>query len=91
MSINIYRHQTNNLIIIGIVIINRIWFISIFNLFLMASWVDKRIAAINRKIRRSGNKRAMTEGYICEMDRLYKTTCKNKKEYKKWISQNGNQ
>ena len=57
----------------------------------MASWVDKRIAAINRKIWKSGNKRAMTEGYICEMDRLFRTTCKNKKEYKKWISQNGNQ
>ena len=49
----------------------------------MTSWVDKRIAAINRKIWRGGNKRAMTEGYICEMDRLYKTKCKNKKEYKK--------
>ena len=57
----------------------------------MTSWVDKRIAAINRKIWKSGNKRAATEGYICEMDRLNKTKCKNKKEYKKWISQNGNQ
>ena len=55
------------------------------------SWIDKRIAAINRKIARSGNARAMSEGYICEIDRLYKTKCKNKKEYKTWISINGNQ
>ena len=55
------------------------------------SWIDKRIAAINRKIARSGNARAMSEGYVCEIDRLYKTKCKNKKEYKTWISINGNQ
>ena len=55
------------------------------------SWVDKRIAAINRKIARCGNARAMHEGYVCEVDRLYKTKCKNKKEYKAWISINGNQ
>ena len=54
------------------------------------SWVDKRIAAINRKITRCGNARAMHEGYVCEVDRLYKTKCKNKKEYKAWISINGN-
>jgi hypothetical protein len=60
-------------------------------LSLPKSWIDKRIAAINRKIARSGNARAMSEGYICEIDRLYKTKCKNKKEYKTWISINGNQ
>ncbi len=55
------------------------------------SWIDKRIAAINRKIARSGNARAMSEGYVCEINRLYKTKCNNKKEYKAWISINGNQ
>ena len=54
------------------------------------SWQDKRIAAINRKIARSANPRAMHEGYICEIERLYKTKCNNKKEYKAWISINGN-
>ena len=54
------------------------------------SWVDKRIDAINRKIARSSNPKAMCEGYVCEMDRLYKTKCNNKKEYKAWISINGN-
>tara|TARA_R100000149_G_scaffold58195_1_gene27139 strand:- start:240 stop:425 length:186 start_codon:yes stop_codon:yes gene_type:complete len=54
------------------------------------SWIDKRIAAINRKIARSGNARAMSEGYVCEINRLYKTKCNNKKEYKAWISINGN-
>ena len=49
------------------------------------SWADKRIAAINRKIARSGNPRAAHEVYICEVDRLYKTKCNNKKEYKAWI------
>ena len=57
----------------------------------LKSWEDKRIDAINRKIARCGNRRAMTEHYICEIDRLYKTTCKSKKEYKAWISINGNQ
>ena len=55
------------------------------------SWEDKRIAAINRKIARSGNPRAAHEVYICEVERLYKTKCNNKKEYKAWISINGNQ
>ena len=55
------------------------------------SWQDKRIAAINRKIQSSANPRAMSEGLICEVERLYKTKCKNKKEYKAWISINGNQ
>ncbi len=55
------------------------------------SWQDKRIAAINRKISRSGNARAMSEGLMCEVERMYKTKCKNKKEYKAWISINGNQ
>jgi len=55
------------------------------------TWVNKRIAAINRKIARCGNPRAMCEGYVCEIDRLYNTKCLNKKEYKAWISINGNQ
>ena len=54
------------------------------------SWADKRIAAINRKIARSGNPRAAQEAYICEVERLYQTKCNNKKEYKAWISINGN-
>ena len=54
------------------------------------SWADKRIDAINRKIARSGNLRAAQEAYICEVERLYQTKCNNKKEYKAWISINGN-
>ena len=57
----------------------------------LKSWQDKRILAINRKIARSKNPKAVHEAYICEIDRLYNTKCKNKKEYKAWISINGNQ
>ena len=55
------------------------------------SWIDKRIEAMNRKIARSANSRAMTEHLLCEFDRLNNTKCNNKKEYKAWISINGNQ
>ena len=53
------------------------------------SWQDKRIAAINRKIQRSANPRAMSEGLLCEVERMYKTKCKTKTEYKKWIRTSG--
>ena len=46
---------------------------------------------MNRKIARSANARAMTEHLLCEFDRLNNTKCNNKKEYKAWISINGNQ
>ena len=55
------------------------------------SWIAKRVDAMNRKIARSNNARAMTEHLLCEFDRLNNTKCKNKKEYKAWISINGNQ
>jgi hypothetical protein len=53
------------------------------------SWQSKRIDAINRKIKRSRSARAMTEAYIDEYDRVYKSKCKTKTEYKKWIQENG--
>jgi|TARA_R110002020_G_scaffold94010_1_gene226585 hypothetical protein len=46
------------------------------------SFQDKRIAAMNRKIQRSSNKRAMTENYIEEHGDLLSTKSKNKKQYK---------
>jgi len=53
------------------------------------NWQSKRIDAINRKIKRSRSARAMTEAYIDEYDRVYKSKCKTKTEYKKWIQENG--
>ena len=53
------------------------------------NWQSKRIDAINRKIKRSRNARAMTEAYIEEYDRVYNSKCKTKTEYKKWIRTSG--
>jgi len=53
------------------------------------NWQSKRIDAINRKIKRSRSVRAMTEAYIDEYDRVYKSKCKTKTEYKKWIRTSG--
>ena len=53
------------------------------------TWQSKRIDAINRKINNSPNPRAMTEAYMCEYDRVQKSTCKTKKEDKIWIRENG--
>jgi hypothetical protein len=55
------------------------------------SWIAKRVDAMNRRIARCRNPRAMTEHLLCEFDRLNNTKCKTKKEYKAWISINGNQ
>ena len=46
------------------------------------SWQDKRIHAINRKISRVANKRAMTENYIDEHWKICNSQANNKKEYK---------
>ena len=53
------------------------------------TWQSKRIDAINRKIQRCLNKRAATEAYMCEYDRVYNSKFKTKKEYKLWIRENG--
>jgi hypothetical protein len=46
------------------------------------TWQDKRINAINRKISRVADKRAMTENYIDEHLRICNSKASNKKEYK---------
>ena len=53
------------------------------------NWQSKRIDAINLKISRSRNARAATEAFMCEYDRVYKSKCKTKTEYKKWIRTSG--
>ena len=53
------------------------------------TWQDRRVDAINRKIKRSPNPRISTEAYMCEYDRVYRSTCKTKKEYKIWTRKNG--
>jgi len=49
---------------------------------MVKSWQDKRIHAINRKISRVANKRAMTENYIDEHWKICNSQANNKKEYK---------
>ena len=46
------------------------------------TWKDKRIDAMNRKIKRSGNKRAMAENYIEEHFNICNSQAKSKMEYK---------
>ncbi len=46
------------------------------------NWQSKRIDAINRKIKNSIFKQAMTENYIDEYDRIYNSKAKSKEEYK---------
>ena len=50
------------------------------------SWQDKRINAINRKIKNGVAKgysaQNITEGYIDEYDRINNSTASNKEEYK---------
>ena len=53
------------------------------------TWQSKRIDAINRKIKRCLNKRAATEAYMCEYERVYNSKFETKKEYKSWIRENG--
>ena len=53
------------------------------------TWQSKRIDAINRKIQRCLNKRAATEAYMCEYDRVYNSKFKTKKEYKLWTRTSG--
>ena len=46
------------------------------------SWQDKRIGAMNRKIKSSGNKRATAENYIEEHFAVCSSQAKSKREYK---------
>ena len=46
------------------------------------NWQSKRIDAINRKIKRCSNKRAMAENYIEEHFNICNSKANNKKEYK---------
>jgi hypothetical protein len=46
------------------------------------TWQDKRINAINRKIKRCSNKRAMAENYIEEHFNICNSKAKSKREYK---------
>jgi len=48
----------------------------------LKSFQSKRVDAMNRKIQRSSNKKAMTEHYIEEHGEITSTKAKNKKEYK---------
>jgi len=45
-------------------------------------WKEKRINAINRKIKNCSNKQAMTENYIDEHWRICNSDASNKEEYK---------
>jgi len=45
-------------------------------------WKEKRINAINRKIKNCSNKQAMTENYIDEHWRVCNSKASSKKEYK---------
>ena len=46
------------------------------------NWQSKRIDAINRKIKNSRFKQAMTENYIDEYDLVINSKAKSKREYK---------
>ena len=46
------------------------------------TWQDRRINAINRKIKRCSNKRAMAENYIEEHFNICNSKAKSKREYK---------
>ena len=46
------------------------------------SFQSKRVDAINRKIERSSNKKAMIDTYVEEYGDITSTKAKNKKEYK---------
>ena len=45
-------------------------------------FAGKRIAAINRKIQRASNKKAMTENYIEEVGNIQESKATTKKQYK---------
>ena len=50
---------------------------------LAETWQDRRIDAINRKIKKyPGPKQDITEDYIQEVSDIYKSKSKTKKEYK---------
>jgi len=53
------------------------------------NWQSKRIDAINRKIARHPRPAAIHEVYMDEYDRVYRSKCKTKTEYKKWIRTSG--
>ena len=46
------------------------------------TWQDRRIDAINRKIKKSGGKPDVAEGYAQEASDIYKSKAKTKKLYK---------
>jgi len=52
------------------------------------NWVSKRIAAMNRLLKKHNNK-PFHEHFIDEHSRLMNTKCKTKGEYKKWTRING--
>ena len=54
-------------------------------------WREKRIDAINRQVTKCRGERSVAEYYAEEHLQVIQSKCKTKKEYKKWISQNGNQ
>ena len=47
------------------------------------TWQDRRIDAINRKIKKSGGKPDVTEGYAQEASDIYGSKALTKKQYKK--------
>ena len=48
----------------------------------LKSFQSKRVDAINRKIERASNKKAMIDTYVEEYGDITSTKAKNKKEYK---------
>ena len=56
----------------------------------MKDWKDKRIDAMNRKIKNfKYSKRIITEHYIDEYDLVLRSNAKSKKEYKQENKKNG--
>ena len=52
-------------------------------------WREKRIDAINRQVTKCRGERSVAEYYAEEHLQVIQSKCKNKKEYKKWIRENG--
>ena len=52
-------------------------------------WRERRISAINRQIDKFNGTRTVAEYYAEEHLQVIQSKCKTKKEYKKWIRENG--
>ena len=52
-------------------------------------WRERRISAINRQIDKFKGTRSVAEYYAEEHLQVIQSKCKTKKEYKKWIRENG--